>query len=68
VGLDLSSKDAAAYLGIDLCTLIQWRVMGEVKIPFKIVDKKARYLQEDLDAYKISMEPLSDNNVSVSVV
>lgn len=51
----LTTKEAAAKLGVLPATLAVWRRTGRYKLPFiKIGQKKVMYLERDLDEFIVS--------------
>ena len=51
----LTTKEAAAKLGVLPTTLTVWRCTGRYKLPFiKIGQKKVMYLERDLDEFIVA--------------
>jgi len=47
----LTTKEAAAYLGLMPCTLEKWRCQGKGPRFVKLGSKAVRYRRSDLDAF-----------------
>lgn len=47
----LSTKEAAAFIGVEEQSLRRWRMNGIVKIPFIRLGRLVRYSMKDLEAY-----------------
>lgn len=51
----LTTKEAAAKLGVLPATLVVWRCTGRYNLPFiKIGNRKVMYLERDLDEFIVS--------------
>lgn len=51
----LTTKEAAAKLGLLPATLVVWRCTGRYKLPFiKIGQRRVMYLERDLDEFIVS--------------
>lgn len=51
----LTTKEAAAFLGISEWTLHTWRSTRRVEIPYLKMGRAVRYRMEDLEAFKERM-------------
>lgn len=47
----LSTREAAAFIGVEEQSLRRWRMNGIVKLPFVRIGRLIRYSMKDLEAY-----------------